>query len=163
MTDSAIRYVAAALPDDLDDAVDTRDDLRQLVAERRNAMIGRSLRYARDTAGMKQQDVADAMGVEQSRISQIEGAEGHSISLGVLARYATAVGCAVNIDLVNNKSLKLVTRVLVSPTTNEGLAPRSAPSPLVFEKASGTDLRVVWNSVAAKPRQSAQRTYDKVA
>lgn len=114
MDESQPMYEAVPLPSELDDLLRDSEELRRRVAVKRHLGIGRSLRYAREQAGLTQSAVAETMGIERSRVSQIEGAEGHSISLGVLAHYSKAVGCRVRIDLLDAESRKVVTRVLVS-------------------------------------------------
>ncbi len=123
MDESQPMYEAVPLKAELDDLLRDSEELRRRVAVKRDFGIGRSLRYAREQAGLAQSAVAETMGIEQSRVSQIEGAEGHVISLGVLARYSKAVGCRVRIDLLDAESRKVVTRVLVSAEDE------TAPSP----------------------------------
>lgn len=102
------------IPPDLDKAFETDVGLKQALARRQDLGIGRSLRYAREELGITQQAVADAMGVEQSRVSQIEGAEGHRLSLGVLARYAEAIGTYVRLDLMNAATRQHLSQILIS-------------------------------------------------
>jgi transcriptional regulator with XRE-family HTH domain len=59
--------------------------------------IGAALRDARKGRGLSQDDVAERMGITRPRVSQIESVEGHSISIGVLHRYARALGCRLDI------------------------------------------------------------------
>lgn len=75
--------------------------------------IGSSLREARAHAGMTQDQVASAMGITRSRVAQIEGSEGSSLSLRNLLKYAHAVGCRLDIDLVNPETDELVTSILL--------------------------------------------------
>ena len=111
---NGVRYSIAPLPADLNEAVSADPLLKQEVAKRQDLGIGRSLRYAREELGLTQQAVADAMGIDQPRVSQIEGAEGHRLSLGVLARYAGAIGAYVKIDLMDASTRKAVSQILVS-------------------------------------------------
>ena len=53
------------------------------------------------------------MGVSPSRVAQIEGAEGASLSLSVLVRYSNAVGCRLDIDLVNRESGETATSIFL--------------------------------------------------
>lgn len=75
--------------------------------------IGDSLREARAHAGMTQDQVASAMGITRSRVAQIEGSEGSSLSLRNLLKYSHAVGCRLDIDLVNPETDELVTSILL--------------------------------------------------
>lgn len=47
---------------------------------------------------MSQRQVAEAMGVTRSRISQIESTEGTALALEVLDRYARAVHCRLEVS-----------------------------------------------------------------
>ena len=60
--------------------------------------LGAALRSLRETKGLSQREVAEAMGVTRSRISQIEGAEGTALSLEVLDRYARALSCRLEVS-----------------------------------------------------------------
>ena len=70
-----------------------------LYLEVANEEVGAAVRSVRETRGLSQRKVADLMGVTRSRISQIESVEGTALALGVLSRYAQAVGCHLNISL----------------------------------------------------------------
>lgn len=61
--------------------------------------LGAALRTVRDAKGMSQREVAEAMGVTRSRISQIESTEGTALALEVLDRYASALGCRLEVSL----------------------------------------------------------------
>lgn len=86
---------------ELDQEVAQDAEMALLVQQAMNEELGKSLRQARTWAGFSQGQVARAMGVSRSRVAQIESAEGTSISLGVLLRYVRAVGCRLDIDLVD--------------------------------------------------------------
>jgi DNA-binding XRE family transcriptional regulator len=60
--------------------------------------LGAALRSLRETKGLSRREVAEAMGVTRSRISQIEGAEGTALSLEVLDRYARALSCRLEVS-----------------------------------------------------------------
>lgn len=75
--------------------------------------IGSSLREARQHARMTQEHVARAMGISRSRVAQIESSEGASLSLRNLLKYAHAVGCRLDIDLVDPDTDEAVTSILL--------------------------------------------------
>ena len=57
---------------------------------------------ARKKAGLTQEDVASIMGTKKSAVARLEasgGAQKHSPSINTLRRYATAVGCHLEIRL----------------------------------------------------------------
>lgn len=58
---------------------------------------------ARSAAGLTQADVAERIGTTQSAIARLEAGGGkHSPSLATLRKYASAVGCRVELRLVKN-------------------------------------------------------------
>ena len=59
---------------------------------------------ARSRAGMTQDAVAERMGTTRSAISRLESAGKHAPSLATLKRYASAVGCELQVRLVRQKS-----------------------------------------------------------
>jgi DNA-binding XRE family transcriptional regulator len=59
---------------------------------------------ARSRAGLTQDTVAQRMGTTKSAISRLEGAGKHTPSLATLKRYASAVGCDLQVKLVRQKS-----------------------------------------------------------
>ena len=59
---------------------------------------------ARSRAGMTQDAVAEHMGTTKSAISRLESAGKHAPSLATLKRYASAVGCELQVRLVRQKS-----------------------------------------------------------
>ncbi len=75
--------------------------------------IGEALREARRAANLSQRVVAERMGVSEPRVAQIEGEAGASLSLRSLKRYAAAVGCRLDIALVDVSSNKAVSTVIV--------------------------------------------------
>lgn len=147
MVESQAVYEAVPLPAELDDLLRDSEELRRRLAVKRDLGIGRSLRYARERAGLTQSAVAKTMGIEQSRVSQIEGAEGHAISLGVLARYSKAVGCRVRIDLLDAESRKVVTRVLVSAEGDDAQENAPVPVQFIYESRGAEDALGQWRSV----------------
>jgi DNA-binding XRE family transcriptional regulator len=58
---------------------------------------------ARARAGLTQDAVAELMGTTKSAISRLEAAGKHAPSLSTLKRYATAVGCKLQVRLVPEK------------------------------------------------------------
>ncbi len=81
--------------------------------------IGESLRYARKLAGLTQVDVAEIMGITRSRVSQIEGTRGSSLSLDVLGRFANAVGCRVDLTLRERMSDEVRARIVLLTALHE--------------------------------------------
>ncbi len=59
---------------------------------------------ARSRAGMTQDAVAERMGTTKSAISRLESAGKHAASLATLKRYASAVGCDLQVKLVPHKA-----------------------------------------------------------
>jgi predicted transcriptional regulator len=59
---------------------------------------------ARTRAGMSQDAVAERMGTTKSAVSRLESARRHVPSLSTLRRYASAVGCEIQVKLVRQKS-----------------------------------------------------------
>ena len=59
---------------------------------------------ARAKAGLTQDAVAERMGTTKSAISRVEAAGRHAPSLATLKRYATAVGCDLQVKLVPHKA-----------------------------------------------------------
>jgi len=60
---------------------------------------------ARTFAGLTQSDVADLMGTKTPAIARLENGGGnkqHSPSISTLRKYASAVGCHLEIKLVHN-------------------------------------------------------------
>jgi DNA-binding XRE family transcriptional regulator len=58
---------------------------------------------ARSRAGLTQDAVAERMGTTKSAISRLESAGKHAPSLSTLKRYASAVGCELQVKLVPQK------------------------------------------------------------
>ena len=59
---------------------------------------------ARSRAGLTQDVVAERMGTTKSAISRLESAGKHAPSLATLKRYASAVGCELQVKLVPQKA-----------------------------------------------------------
>lgn len=59
---------------------------------------------ARARAGLTQDIVAERMGTTKSAISRLESAGKHAPSLATLKRYASAVGCDLQVKLVPHKA-----------------------------------------------------------
>lgn len=60
---------------------------------------------ARSRAGLTQDAVAERMGTTKSAVSRLEAAGKHAPSLATLKRYASAVGCELQVKLVPQKSV----------------------------------------------------------
>jgi len=61
---------------------------------------------ARSRAGLTQDAVAERMGTTKSAVSRLESAGKHAPSLTTLKRYASAVGCELQIKLVRRKATR---------------------------------------------------------
>lgn len=59
---------------------------------------------ARSRAGLTQDIVAERMGTTKSAISRLESAGKHTPSLATLKRYASAVGCELQVKFVPQKA-----------------------------------------------------------
>ena len=59
---------------------------------------------ARARAGLTQDVVAERMGTTKSAVSRLESAGKHAPSLATLKRYASAVGCELQVRLVPQKA-----------------------------------------------------------
>jgi len=59
---------------------------------------------ARARAGLTQDAVAERMGTTKSAVSRLESAHKHAPSLATLKRYASAVGCELQVKLVPQKT-----------------------------------------------------------
>jgi DNA-binding XRE family transcriptional regulator len=59
---------------------------------------------ARSRAGLTQDAVAIRMGTTKSAVSRLESAGKHAPSLATLKRYASAVGCELQVKLVRQKT-----------------------------------------------------------
>ena len=62
------------------------------------------LEKARAKAGLTQDGVAEKMGTTKSAISRLEAAGKHAPSLNTLKRYASAVGCDLQVRFVRQKA-----------------------------------------------------------
>lgn len=80
-----------------------------------NADIGEALKRAREKRDIVQAKVADLMGVQQSRVSQIESTRGVAMTLDVLARYVAAIGYRLDVNIVDPENDELVSMVPVMP------------------------------------------------
>lgn len=102
------------LSPELDARIASDPELTSLLRRFLNEAIGQSLREAREHANLSQAEVATAMNISRSRVSQIEAAEGSSLSLNVLGRYATAVGCRLDIDLVDPATEETISSIFIT-------------------------------------------------
>jgi DNA-binding XRE family transcriptional regulator len=59
---------------------------------------------ARSRARLTQDAVAERMGTSKSAISRLESVSKHAPSLATLKRYASAVGCELQVKLVRHKT-----------------------------------------------------------
>ncbi|WP_457637558.1 helix-turn-helix domain-containing protein [Oceanithermus sp.] len=73
--------------------------------------LGEILRYLREQRSLSQAELARRLGyANRSRLSQIEGAAGLSLSLETIARYANALGYRVDLNFVDQKSGEVAAR-----------------------------------------------------
>jgi len=66
--------------------------------------LAREMLKARAKAGLTQDGVAEKMGTTKSAISRLEAAGKHAPSLTTLKRYASAVGCDLQVRFVRQKA-----------------------------------------------------------
>lgn len=72
------------------------------VADATYHKLSRELMWARMRACLVQRQVAKRMGTSTSALSRLENAIGHRPTLTTLERYAKAVGCSLEIRLVDD-------------------------------------------------------------
>ncbi|MGQ0592814.1 MAG: helix-turn-helix domain-containing protein [Gammaproteobacteria bacterium] len=70
--------------------------------------LAREMLSARSRAGLTQDAVAARMGTTKSAISRLEAAGKHAPSVASLKKYAEAVGCKLNIELVPQRAKRPV-------------------------------------------------------
>jgi len=86
-------------------------ELRRAYYEVTAEELGEILRYLRKQRGLSQTELARRLGyANRSRLSQIEGAEGLSLSLETIARYANALGYRVDLNFVDQESGEVAAR-----------------------------------------------------
>ncbi len=66
--------------------------------------VAHQMLQARARAGLTQDAVAERMGTTKSAVSRLESAGKHTPSLATLKRYASAVGCELQVRLVRQKA-----------------------------------------------------------
>jgi DNA-binding XRE family transcriptional regulator len=66
--------------------------------------LAKEMLKARAKAGLTQDGVAEKMGTTKSAISRLEAAGKHAPSLSTLKRYASAVGCELQVRFVRQKA-----------------------------------------------------------
>ena len=66
--------------------------------------LAKEMLKARAKAGLTQDGVAEKMGTTKSAISRLEAAGKHAPSLTTLKRYASAVGCNLQVRFVRQKA-----------------------------------------------------------
>ena len=66
--------------------------------------LAREMLKTRTKAGLTQDGVAEKMGTTKSAISRLEAAGKHAPSLNTLKRYASAVGCDLQVRFVRQKA-----------------------------------------------------------
>lgn len=87
--------------------------------------IGAALRALREAKRMSQRQVAEAMGVTRSRVSQIESTEGTALALEVLDRYARALHCRLEISLTDEHD-DVEANLFVPPVPEESVRASAA-------------------------------------
>lgn len=66
-------------------------------------VLARELIRARSSAGLTQAEVAEKMHIRPPAIARLEGGGKHSPSIETLRKYASAVGCKLEVRLVPTK------------------------------------------------------------
>lgn len=84
------------------DDLDT-PELRKAYRDVLDEELGEVLKSLRQNCGLTQRELAERMGLNRSRVAQIEGAEGLSLSLETLVRYASTLGYRVMLGFVDDK------------------------------------------------------------
>lgn len=97
------------LLDDLRKDETIADHYRDAVSE----SVGDSLRQARNHAGMTQEAVARELGVDRSRVAQMESDEGNNLTLRSLHRYATAIKCDLDISFVSRSDRGVISKIFM--------------------------------------------------
>ncbi len=105
-------YETTIVPMDSFDA-----DVSEFLWTELNADIGAALKRAREARGLTQSEVAESMSIQQSRVSQIESTKGVGLTLDVLARYVTALGCRLDVEIIDPKTDGIVSSLPVVPMT----------------------------------------------
>lgn len=96
----------------------THEELKQKALENKNVkaeyekldvefQLLNEMLTARKEAGLNQSQVAELMGTKQASITRLESAlsaGNHSPSLATLKKYASAVGCHLDIRFVHNQA-----------------------------------------------------------
>jgi transcriptional regulator with XRE-family HTH domain len=96
--------------------------------------IVKELMVLRARRGLSQADVAEKMGCTQSRISKLESSEDSSLTLGDLARYASAVGFGVGVVLepretTKDEELLISFKLIEGEPGRQTIAPGPRPEP----------------------------------
>ena len=87
----------------IDHEIGDDDELRALVAEEHlNARVARMVREARKRAGLTQAQLGELVGTTQSAIARLEDSDYTGHSLSMLQRIAAALGCRIEIGLVDS-------------------------------------------------------------
>lgn len=82
------------------DDLDT-PELREAYREVLDEELGEVLKSLRQNRGLPQRVLAERMGLNRSRVAQIEAVEGLSLSLETLVRYASALGYRVTLGFAD--------------------------------------------------------------
>lgn len=153
---------AKPLMEDLRDRIATDPELAHFLLEELNRDIGASLKEAREARGLKQKDVAAAMGVNPSRVSQIESTQGVSLTLDVLSRYVNALGCRLDVNIVapehDQEPLASVPVVPASFMPAEEVETRHAISRFI---SAGRSTSIQFDALFCQPSHDWQRQADR--
>lgn len=68
-------------------------------------ILARELLRAREAAGLTQAEVASRMHTKAPAVARLEGGGKHSPSIETLRKYASAVGCKLEVRLIPAKGL----------------------------------------------------------
>lgn len=72
-------------------------------SERERAHIAMQIHHLRTKAGLSQKQLAELVGTTQSVISRLESTEYSGHSMNMLEKIASALNCALRVDLVPEK------------------------------------------------------------
>lgn len=142
----------------LDERIQRDPEFAKDYREASNEDLGEALKMARLRAGLSQKQVAQRMGVSDARVTQLESKTGNSITLRSLRRYATAVGCRLDVSLVNPTDSSVISQLFV-------LDDRS-PDPIQIEASERNIARALSTAICTHftslPPRAASSTIDSL-
>lgn len=135
-----------------DQRIASNPELAEFLYRELNTDIGAALKRARETRKLLQADIARMIGVQQSRISQIESTKGVGMTLDVLARYVAALGYRLDVDIVDPETEGLVSSLPVVPLS-------FMPVEEVEQRSSVSSVSIPLETPKTKHDGAARRHY----